>query len=149
MTVKSKVWNICRIVQGEICAMQWSTIGSLAYLLCWAGKQIVDYTCFCIVAVQASRIYVVLVYCCCCCKQGLSVMLSFPPWLELLGWGLWEWDVPCDHSGRNDVFSISCQECVVVSVLRGSPWVREAADTTVYEQEAKVFSMGITTIGWW
>ncbi len=29
-------------------------------------------------------------------------------------------DVQCDHSSRNDVFSISCQEYVVDSVLRRS-----------------------------
>ncbi len=29
-------------------------------------------------------------------------------------------DVPCDHSGRSDIFSISCQEYAVDLVLRGS-----------------------------
>ncbi len=67
----------------------------------------------CIVVARASKIYVVLVCCCCCCKQGLSAMHSSPPWLKPVGWGLWKRDVSCDHSGRSDALSISCQEYAI------------------------------------
>ena len=40
--------------------------------------------------------------------------------IEVVGLKIKEKDVPCDHSGRNYAFSISCQEYAVVLVFRGS-----------------------------
>ena len=149
MTEKSEVWNICtRCRIGFYNAVESHRETCILIVLGrHSGLSTTHFSC--IVLVRASKIYVKLVCCCCCCKQVSSAMLSSPPWLKLVGWGLRKRYVPCDHSGRSDVLSISCQEYAIVLVLRGSSWVREAADTTLYEWEAKAFSMGITTIGWW
>ena len=45
---------------------------------------------------------------------------SFPSMIIADRLRIKDMDVPCDHSGKSDVFRISCQEYVIDLVLRGS-----------------------------
>ena len=73
----------------------------------------------CIVVARASKIYLRLLVAANFASKARVLMLSSPPWLKLVGWGLRKRDVPCDHSCRSDALSISCQEYAVVLYSEG------------------------------
>ncbi len=53
-------------------------------------------------------------------QASLECHAFFPSVIEAGRLRINERDVPCDPSGKDDVFSISCQEYAVDLVLRGS-----------------------------